>query len=178
MLWAEKTRFVQQTYRENLFGIEFDWYGWCDIGYFRPYSLDPRYTTMTKEELASWPSEKKLAELDKSKIHYALVDDWIVPLIQIVKEKNSVGLPQTPIPPNQVSIAGGFFMTTSENLDWWVDTFETRLRLYFEHNYLVKDDQMIIIDCILNNNHRFKLHRYESDIFDNWFMFQKLLSDN
>jgi hypothetical protein len=152
------------------------WYGWCDIGYFRPHSLNPRYTTITKEELANWPNPEKIAELNRTKIHYGLINSFIMPLIQIVKAKNAFGLPETPIPPNQVSVAGGFFLTTRENLDWWSDTFETRLRLYFDHHYLVKDDQMIIIDCILSNNHRFKLHRYESDTFDNWFMFQKLLA--
>ena len=177
MLWCEKTRFVQQTRRENLFSMDDNiWYGWCDIGYFRPHSLDPRYTSMTMEELSNWPNPEKITELNRTKIHYGLVNTFIMPMIQIVKAKNDFGLPETPIPPNQVSVAGGFFLTTCENLDWWAETFETRLRLYFEHDYLVKDDQMIIIDCILSNNHRFKLHRYESDTFDNWFMFQKLLA--
>lgn len=178
MLWAEKITFIQQTVADNLFGIGADWYGWCDIGYFRPRSLDPRFTeVLTKEQLSSWPSENKLGLLDKSKIHYGLVNPFIMPLINMVKNKNSVGLPKYPIPPNQVSIAGGFFMTTRENLDWWANTFDRRLQLYFAYDYLVKDDQMIIIDCILSELSHFKLHRYESNTFDNWFMFQKLLID-
>jgi hypothetical protein len=177
MLWAEKIWFVKQTVRDNPFGIIPDWYGWCDIGYFRPYSIDPRYTVLSKEELANWPSENKLAALDKTKIHYGLVNDYIIDLIKLVKNKTPSGLPETPIPPNQISIAGGFFMTTLENLDWWAETFDTRLQLYFGHQYLVKDDQMIIIDCILSNNSRFKMHRFDSIKYDNWFMFQQLLLD-
>lgn len=175
MIWAEKIKFVQQTITENLFNMNADWYGWCDIGYFRNFRMESNQLFI--EELQRWPSENKLELLDKSKIHYGLVNTYIMPLIHIVKDKNDVGLPKYPIPPDQISIAGGFFMITRENLDWWADTFDSRLQLYFKHNYLVKDDQMIIIDCIFTENKRFKLHRYESDTFDNWFMFQKLLTD-
>jgi hypothetical protein len=44
------------------------------------------------------------------------------------------------------------------------------------NNYLVKDYQMIIIDCIITNNDRFNLHIEETTIYDDWFMFQRILN--
>ena len=48
------------------------------------------------------------------------------------------------------------------------------LKEYFEKGYVVKDDQMIIIDCVVNNLEKFQLHR-EQGPKDNWFMFQRIL---
>lgn len=170
MLWSEKIHFVRETIRNGFFMEQADWYGWCDIGYFRPNERN-----LTSTELKFWPNQQKLALLDTSKIHYALVNPYIGPLLQAVQDKNEYGLPRQPIPPNQISIAGGFFLTTKENLDWWAQTFDARLDLYFQHGYLVKDDQMIIIDCIFNEHNRFKLHREDDPKYDNWFMFQRIL---
>jgi hypothetical protein len=174
MLWAEKMHFVDQTIKERYFP-EVEWYGWCDIGYFRPKSLDPRFTSMTIAELRGWPNPDKMTRLDKSKIHYALVNPFVIDLIRMIQEKTEKGLPRRPIPPNQISIAGGFFLTTRDNLPGWIAVFDAKLSLYFTNGYLVKDDQMIIADCIFSDVSKFKLHREDNPKYDNWFMFQRLL---
>jgi hypothetical protein len=173
VLWAEKVHFVHQTIQKGLFKEHsIQWYGWCDIGYFRPQSGG----CLTPPQIKAWPNPQTLAALDPSKIHYALVNPYISDIIHCVKNKDPhTGLPQPPIPPNQVSIAGGFFLTTHENLEYWVKMFDEKLALYFQHDALVKDDQIIIIDCILSDPVKFKLHRENTPGYDNWFMFQRLL---
>ena len=48
-------------------------------------------------------------------------------------------------------------------------------KLYFDNNYIVKDDQLILIDCILTEIDKFTLYRENHPIYDNWFMFQRIL---
>jgi hypothetical protein len=173
VLWAEKVHFVKETIQQGFF-VEANpsWYGWCDIGYFRPQSGG----CLTAPQIRAWPDPQKLAALDPSKIHYALVNPYIIDIVNCIKNTDPhTGLPQPPIPPNQVSIAGGFFLTTTENLEHWATRFDQRLAQYFQHGALVKDDQIIIIDCILSDPIRFQLHREETPGYDNWFMFQRLL---
>ena len=172
MLWSEKIHFVHQTAHEKYFDTDF--YGWCDIGYFRCTARD-----MSKTQLMHWPSASKLASLNKEKIYYALVNDsetFIEYLYNTINNKNEAGLPKTPITPSQISIAGGFFITYKENIEWWRDTYDERLSLYFQHHYLVKDDQIIIVDCIFSNMSRFSLCREPGNQYDNWFLFQRFLS--
>ena len=97
-------------------------------------------------------------------------------LHNIVNNRNDIGLPITPIPAHQNSIAGGFFILHKINIEWWVKTYDNRLKLYFENNYLVKDDQIILVDCILSNLDRFSLFRENVNNFDNWFIFQRILN--
>ena len=80
-----------------------------------------------------------------------------------------------PIPSLQISIGGGFFLIHKEKIDWWFSTFDKMLQLYFENNYVVKDDQMIILNCISINMDRFNLYNENNPRYDNWFMFQRLL---
>ena len=79
------------------------------------------------------------------------------------------------IPPRQNSIAGGFFVLHKKNIDWWYNTYYTRLDEYFKENKLVKDDQMIIIDCIAKNESFFKLITHRIKDLDPWFGFQTYL---
>ena len=51
----------------------------------------------------------------------------------IIKDKDSRGLPNTPIPPDQVSIAGGFFLSNRDNLTWWHETYYSQLFNYFRN---------------------------------------------
>lgn len=171
MLWSEKIWFVKETAERNYFGT--DLYGWCDIGYFRnrPYDLNICL-------LSNWPCKSKLMEFSKDKIHYACInnnDNFINYLHKLINDKNEYGLPKQSIPPYQNSIAGGFFIIHKDLIDWWTETYNTKLELYFKHNYLVKDDQIILVDCILSNLERFTLYRENNRCFDNWFMFQRIL---
>jgi hypothetical protein len=171
MLWSEKLHFVQETIRERYFDSE--WYGWCDIGYFRGRENDTALT-----ELKGWPSQESMSKLQKNKIYYACVNNnmrYMNQLSQLVQERNLVGLPIIPIPDGQISIAGGFFLGTEENLEWWHDTYYSLLKRYFDNGRLVKDDQIIVVDGVLSNLSRFALIREEDPRYDNWFQFQRFL---
>jgi hypothetical protein len=171
MLWSEKIHFVKCAADENYFKT--DYFGWCDIGYFRNRNNDT-----STERLTHWPDHKKFNGLDKSKIHYALINNnqqYIHQLYSIITNKNSSGLPAYPIPPNQVSIAGGFFFTHIDNISWWHKTYYTQLQNYLDNKYLVKYDQMVIADCVFSNLDKFQLYRENEQHFDNWFMFQRIL---
>jgi hypothetical protein len=171
MLWAEKIHFVYETMRTNPFGSE--WFGWCDIGYFRGNPVD-----INQDAMRQWPNANKIENLSKSHVYYALVnnyDDYLSKLITLISMKNSVGLPEYEIPANQVSVAGGFFISHQSKLDWWRTLFDQKLALYFENERLVKDDQIIIADCVFSNMNDFILLRENNPNFDNWFMFQRFL---
>jgi hypothetical protein len=98
-------------------------------------------------------------------------------MTQLINNKNEKGLPTNPIPPIQQSIAGGFFILHRNKIKWWAKIYETKLRDYFENDYLVKDDQMILVNCILDDDlkHHFQLYYEKKPKLDNWFLFQRIL---
>ena len=53
MLWCEKIWFVNETIERKYF--ETDFYGWCDIGYFRNRIYD-----LNTYCLSNWPSKDKI----------------------------------------------------------------------------------------------------------------------
>lgn len=171
MLWSEKIWFVNDTIINKYFDT--DYYGWCDIGYFRNRSIDTN-----TDELKNWASLNIINVLKKDKIHYGIVnsDKYISVLEKIVNNKNELGLPVHPIPMSQVSVAGGFFIIHKKKINWWKQTYDDKLNLYFKNDYLVKDDQIILIDCILTNKHEFLLFSENISGLDNWFMFQRILN--
>jgi hypothetical protein len=174
MLWNEKIQFVYETREKKYFDTPF--YGWCDIGYFRNRNND-----MDVSELTDWSHPSSIEKLDKNKVYYAMVNNngmYINSLFKWIQQKNEVGLPREPIPANQWSIAGGFFICHKDKLDFWRDYYYTRLDLYFKHNYLIKDDQIIVVDCILSRMGDFKLVKENNSKYDNWFLFQRYLSPN
>lgn len=168
MLWSEKIAFVEETFQKKYFETEY--YGWCDIGYFRDLNKNIIF-------FSSWPSYHKIINLNKDKIHYALINNnttYINNLKDMIQTKNAIGLPNIPIPSDQTSIAGGFFILHKNNIELWKNMYDTKLSLYFKNNYLVKDDQMIIINCIFTNENMFELHSNNYGI-NPWFLFQKEL---
>ena len=176
-LWSEKIWFVLNTINNKYFETEL--YGWCDIGYFRNRAAPPQYMDTPIHLLNEWPKEEKLRKLNPNKIHYACVNNdnnYMNIMYNNINKKNLLGLPMLPIPPLQVSVAGGFFIGTKEKIEWWSKVFEEKLVLYFKYGCLVKDDHVIIIDCILSDINNFGLHRENIEGFDNWFMFQRLLN--
>jgi len=173
MLWSEKIWFVKECIERKYFETEF--YGWCDIGYFR--NRKDNYLDLNTSFLSTWPSNEKIMQLNKNKIHYACINNdnnYMNYMYKIINTKNQYGLPVNPIPPYQNSVAGGFFILHKNKIDWWAQTFEAKLELYFKNNYLVKDDQIILVDCILSDQENFVLFR-EANQYDNWFMFQRIL---
>ena len=171
MLWSEKIHFVSETIKEQYFITDF--YGWCDIGYFRGRSND-----LDVNALKMWPSPNKITSLDKDKIYYGLINNnntYVDSVYNIVNNKNANGVPSHPIPPNIGVVAGGFFMLHKNNIEWWHKTYYDKLKLYFDNKHLVKDDQIILIDCIFSNIQPFCLCKENTNHFDNWFMFQRIL---
>ena len=172
MLWSEKIQFVKETSENKYFDIDF--YGWCDIGYFRNRPHDTHTS-----QLSNWGNNNAILKNHIDKICYACVENYIGNikfLHKIINKRNQTGLPSQPIPPTQNSIAGGFFILHKKNIDWWATTYDTKLKLYFENNYLVKDDQIILVDCIFSNFDRFSLFNENIYNVDNWFMFQRILN--
>jgi hypothetical protein len=166
MLWSEKIFFVKETIEQKYFETEY--YGWCDIGYFRNVTVN----------LQLWPNNSKILSLNKNKVHYAKVNldkQYTNSLMRLILNKNSKGLPSVPIPENQVSIAGGFFILHKEKIDWWSNIYDSKISLYFSNDYLVKDDQIIIIDSIFSEPNHFLLYEENDSRYDNWFMFQRIL---
>lgn len=171
MLWSEKIWFVNESIERKYFDTEF--YGWCDIGYFRNRQ-DDTHTS----ELSNWSNNNIFLTLDKNKIGYACINNdngYMNYLLKIINNKNQFGLPLQEIPSTQNSIAGGFFIIHKDKIDWWTKTYNSKLELYFNNNYLVKDDQIILVDCILSNLNDFLLFRENTNL-DNWFMFQRILN--
>lgn len=164
MLWAEKIHFVNDA-RINHYFPPTDFYGWCDIGYFR------------EGPCPTFCDKSKILSLNKNKIYYACVDPMqFSALRQQLTARNEHGLPVRPIPPEQISIAGGFFISHHSKIDAWRLLFDAKLRRYFQHEYLVKDDQMIILDCVVSEPHRFELLTEEPAYNLNaWFQFRRYL---
>lgn len=172
MLWNEKINMVKKTMDEKYFDTEF--YGWCDVGYFRNRSNDTNTNL-----LHSWPNSSFFKKMNISKIYYAMVNNdksYLLSLYSLINKKNENNLPIVPIPPNQISVAGGFFICHKNKLNWWHETYYSKLKLYFDNNYLIKDDQIIIIDCIFTEINNFYLPMENDANYDNWFMFQRILS--
>jgi hypothetical protein len=172
MIWSEKIQFVKETAQNKYFDTDF--YGWCDIGYFRnrPEDIHTNY-------LHNWGSNQSLLTNNINKICYACVnndDGYMKLLYKLVTTRNENDLPVIPIPVHQVSIAGGFFILHRDNIEWWATTYDNKLKLYFDNNFLVKDDQIILVECILSNLDRFTLFRENINNIDNWFMFQRILN--
>lgn len=173
MLWAEKIYFVKETIDNKYFDTEF--YGWCDIGYFRNRGMDTN-----TEELMNWPNLDKIINI-KNKVMYGCVnnnDSYLNNLHNVIKHKNQYDLPTEPIDPHQCSIAGGFFILYKELIDYWFTTFDNKLLTYFMHDYLVKDDQIILVDCIFSDENNFLLFKENNYAYDNWFMFQRIFKSD
>ena len=144
MLWSEKIWFVNETIQNQYFDTDF--YGWCDIGYFRN-----RHNDLNVNNLKNWGNDLAIQKLNINTIHYACINNdkiFMNNLYKLINDKNVLGLPVTEIPAEQNSIAGGFFVIHKNKIDWWLKTFDDKLNLYFKNNYLVKDDQIILVDCI------------------------------
>ena len=171
MLWNEKIWFVKETIDKKYFNTEY--YGWCDIGYFRNRENDYHTNLMT-----NWPNKNMIKQIDKNKVHYACVnndENYLSMLFNIINNKNDNGLPINDIPANQISIAGGFFILHKNKINSWLNTYEKKLKLYFNNNKLIKDDQIIIIDCIFSDPNNFELYKENNKKYDNWFLFQRIL---
>lgn len=173
MLWCEKISFVKKVIDNNYFNIcnhNNVWYGWCDIGYFR----SEKDNKISIDKLKYWPCEHILKSLYTDKIYYAQVcNDYHMTQIRNIISNNQL------IPQEQFSVAGGFFLITEKNMDWWFETYYEKINYYINNNICIKDDQMILIHCINNNFTRFNLIKeqiIEDCYYDQgWFGFSSFL---
>ena len=174
MLWAEKVHFVNDA-RQNPYFPLTQFYGWCDIGYFRDDVKDD-----VKD--INWPNHLKLISLKKG-IHYACIENDHLNFTSLKKDiqnhydnKNNNNLNLNPT--NKIlnnCFAGGFFITRPQLMRAFSIIFANKLRYYFDNEFVVKDDQTILLDCIFTNPALFCLHWEQNSIHNNWFMFQRLL---
>ena len=166
MLWSEKVHFVNDV-RINQYFPPTDFYGWCDIGYFR------------EGPCPSFCATNKILALNKNKIYYAQVnqnEQEMQHFRNLILNKNANGLPLQPLPPEQISVAGGFFIAHYSKIESWSVLFDAKLQLYFENKYLVKDDQIIILDCIMSEPQRFQIINESPQFNINpWFQFRRFL---
>ena len=190
ILWNEKVFFVHQSYLNNYFP-KTPYYGWCDIGYFRNRKNDTN-TKLLKE----WPNSYKLLQLKKDKIHYSYINNKITlikDLIKIYNNKNENETSKIKLSYDISVIAGGFFICHNTKLNWWKETYKKKLECYIKNNEFIKDDQIILIDCIFSDLDKFILHHenkinnniiLEDDLlgsnsninkYDKWFLFQRKL---
>lgn len=163
MLWCEKINFVYETLLKY---TNYTYYGWIDIGYFR----NRPKKDITIEEIRRFPNIEKVNNLS-NKIHYALVNNDMsyVQYIYNCVINNQI------IPANQITIGGGFFIAHYSLIENWKKLFTSKLESYIKHNKLVKDDQIILADCVFSNLSLFELHQEINKSADNWFMFSRLL---
>ena len=90
--------------------------------------------------------------------------------------KSENGLPSVPIPSDEIFIAAGFFLVFKNKISWWNSIHDTTLKKYFDNYYLIKDDQMIVLNNIVDNIKHIQIHvEFTEGLYDNWFMFQRLL---
>lgn len=170
MLWNEKINMVKIVKDSLMFATNF--IGWCDIGYFRCRPI----LDIPESLIQQWPNHSKINELNKNKIYYCMVSqrNILSHYARIILDKNNVGLPKKPIPPDQISIAGGFFLSCIDNIDWYHKSYYDKLNLYFNNNYLIKDDQIIVLDTVISNLKNFAIIE-QINGFDRWFGFQNFL---
>jgi len=115
--------------------------------------------------------------LNQDKIYYGRVLNNIKAInnyINIILDKSSSGLPRNEIPHNQVSIAGGFFLINRMNIEWYHKLTDDKIQLYFDNERLIKDDQIVVLNNIVENMSKFSLVT-ENTGYDNWFLFQRYL---
>jgi hypothetical protein len=170
-LWSEKIHFVHETVSQKYFDTDF--YGWCDIGYFRGRTSGSMRDLSTTQ-LRAWPNPAKIAVLNPDKVYYGCVNnDWkqIENCIRILND------PTQKLDPRLNFIAGGFFILHKNKAEWWLTTYDAKLHRYLSQGRTVKDDQQIITDCVFSNDTQsnFYICREEGNKYDNWFMFQREL---
>lgn len=194
MLYNEKIQLLSDTIEKQYFPTT-AYYGWIDIGYFRN-----EFNNIHTNSLQNWAISQKVNSFNESYIHYTLKEPQNL--------KDSINFRHTnKTNPLQIeySVAGGFFFGGKQVVQKWREMFYSKLKWYISMNWIVKDDQMIINDCLSDitwisqsqdtseilinncctadqnnsdNKCLFKLY-YDAThdyIFNNWFLFQKLLN--
>ncbi len=176
MLWLEKIFFINETIKNKYYATNY--YGWCDIGYFRNRKDDTNIM-----QLKNWSNSLIFYSnnFKQNKIHYGCIQNDNTILLNIKGDINnhySKSNENKNIPCDKYDencFSGGFFILKSNLIDKYIEIFENKLKYYLENNYFIKDDQTILMDIIFTNGDLFRIHRESKYPFDNWFMFQRIL---
>ena len=171
-LWSEKVHFVHETATQKYFDT--DYYGWCDIGYFRGRTTGPfMFRDLSMSQLRGWPNPDKIAALNPDKIYYGCINNDWTQIDHCIRTINAL----RPLDPGLNFIAGGFFMLHKTKAEWWAVTYDAKLHQQLSQGRTVKDDQQIIADCVFSKDTQSHFHicREEGSNYDVWFMFQRAL---
>ena len=174
MLWNEKVFFVNETIQQKYFTTLY--YGWCDIGYFRNRTND-----FNTSRLQNWPNPEKLLTdtFNNVKIHYGCVQEDPITYYKLLNDITSHYLNTLKSPPtvqyHEICFAGGFFCLKENQAKNYAKIYDEKLMYYFSRNYIIKDDQTIVMDIILSNQNMFYIHMESETKYDKWFMFQRLM---
>jgi hypothetical protein len=169
-LWSEKVHFVHETVAKRYFDTEY--YGWCDIGYFRGRTTGPM-RDLSMSQLRRWPNPDKIAVLNPSKIYYGCVNNDWAQIGDCIRTINA----NEPLNPRLNFIAGGFFMLHKTKAEWWATIYDANLHQQLSQGRIVKDDQQIIANCVFSKDTQsnFYICREEGGKYDVWFLFQRTL---
>lgn len=169
-LWSEKVHFVHETVSNRYFDTEY--YGWCDIGYFRCRTTGPM-RDLSMSQLRGWPNPDKIAVLNPSKIYYGCVNNDWAQISDCIRTINA----NQPLNPRLNFIAGGFFMLHKTKAEWWATIYDAKLHQQLSQGRIVKDDQQIIANCVFSKDTQSHFHicREEGGKYDVWFLFQRTL---
>lgn len=184
MLWSEKVWFLKGAHDAAV--VKTPFYAWCDAGYFRDRSESEDLCTGGGLNYMQWARPARMAQLDSSKIYYSLINTdrgFLGRLKQLVANKDpTTRLPRVAIPDSQVSIGGGFCLLAPAMITNWCEEYTYKLEDYFHAGRLVKDDQIILADCIFSaatthdsKSRFFLVNEGTGTTYDPWFVFQRFL---
>jgi hypothetical protein len=173
MLWNEKIFFVKDAVQNRYFDTEY--YGWCDIGYFRNGIDDTNSAFLT-----NWPNHNLFSSHAlKKHIHYGRVQNdsliWQQLESDIINHYKH-GLKSPPTNKyDEICFSGGFFFLHKDLINLYANLYDKKLEYYFDNHFFIKDDQLIVMDIIFTNRQLFFIHMERNSHFNKWFMFQRLL---
>lgn len=178
MLWNEKLWFLRDVVRSPPPVFEHTkFYAWCDAGYFRSRPGEDLETAGGLNYIR-WATPERMTQLDPAKIYYALVNSDM----QYVRHIKGLVQRGAEVPADQVTIGGGFCMINGSNtvvIDDWCLHYENVLIDFMEQGRLVKDDQIILANCIFSSlaekEGQFFLVKETGNTYDPWFVFQRFL---
>ena len=178
MLWCEKVHFVKQTIEQKYFDTT-EYYGWCDIGYFRDIISD--------DIREKWPNPDKLRDFDKERVYYGCIIEpiYLRPAYQYHVRHfhpsnidNITGVPIVTYPAEAHMFSGGCYITGREKAVWWCDYFQRILEKYIRNKVVVQNEQHIIAHCVfIDETNNFCIIKSCKEIcpVKLWFMFREFL---
>lgn len=132
LIWLERVIILKKI-RES---IRSDFYSYVDFGYFRDNKI---YNNFLKNNII----------LNNDKIYYCLIFNDILYIkdLLLFYDLNK----EMPVK-NDGMIGGGFFIIHYNKIDFYLNLFDNKIKFYINNNKLIKDDQIIITDVILDKN--------------------------